>query len=144
MTQFTMFGVEFADPTIPWPERGSGGRELTARAGWERQTISTMIRGEPAQIEAMCREPLAVNVMVEGEGFAICLAASGWRISFGGRVFARCDDAMRAAEALMVADQAWSAVPRSDFSQHQIATLKAIVEAAERRGEILLDRVFPT
>lgn len=93
---------------------------------------------------AMCRDPLAVNVMAEGEGFAICLSATGYRISYGGRVFARCVDAMVAAEAMLCADLDWAAVPKSGLTPRQRSSLKAIFEGAEVRGEILLDRIFPS
>ncbi len=140
-----LLGLSVADPSIPWPPRGSGETRLVDREGWEFRVIPATIRGKPATLEAMCRGELAVNVMIEGEGFAICVASTGWRISHSGRVFARCVDAMRAAEAMMDGDDEWSAIQsRDNFTPRQLALGKAITGEAERRGEILLDRVFPS
>lgn len=138
-----LMGLQVADPSIPWPARGSGGRELIDRKGWERRTIPVMDRGKPSTAEAMCRGELAVNVMLEGEGFAICLATGGFRISYGGRVFARCEDAMVAAEAMMMANESWERIRLHGFSQFQASFLSGIMMAAEQRGQILIDRIYP-
>lgn len=143
--QFASVGISAADPSIPWPKRGTGGRELTDRAGWERRTIPVLMAGEAGEIEAMCRGELAANVMAEGEGFAISLASCGLRLSYGGRVFARCDDAMVAAEAMMMCKEPWESVRASGrYTPFQAEFLRGIMEAAERCGQILLDQVFPT
>jgi len=92
----------------------------------------------------MLYRELAVNVMLEGEGFAICLAHSGYRISYGGRVFARCEDAMRAAELMAASSSDWSICEVAPFNADQLDALRNIMRDAERRGEILIDRVFPT
>ena len=138
-----LMGLKVADPTISWPPRGSGGTELVERAGWERRTIPVVRDGKPTTMEAMCRGELAVNVMAEGEGFAICLSSSGYRISHGGRVFAQCVDAMVAAEAMMMFKAPWERVLTHGFSPGQADFLGGIMDAAEQRGQILLDRVFP-
>ena len=137
--------AQFADPTIPWPERGSAEKELCYKEGWERRIIQTTSQGEPTTIEAMCKGSLAVNLMLgEDEGFAISLADSGWRISYNGSVFAKCADAMAAAESMMMQCEDWRSVQFVGFTaQHKVA-LKTIIEDAEKRGEILLDRVYPS
>lgn len=139
------FGLLLADNNVPWPERGSGGRSLTRRDGWERRTIPVMKRSVPSTMEAMCRGDLAVNVMLEGEGFAICLAASGYRLSYSGRVFAHCDAAMNAAEEMAAGtDRPWVAVQSQGLTARQRELLKTTTDDAEARGDILLDMVFPT
>lgn len=140
-----MFGLSVADPSIPWPARGSAETQLCERDGWERRTIPVVNAGRRTTMKAMCRGELAVNRMLGGdEGFAISLAHNGYRISYGGRVFARCADAMVAAEALQAACGGWAEIDASGFSQAQINAMCSVIEAAERRGEILLDRVYPT
>ncbi|BCH33156.1 hypothetical protein MesoLjLc_50860 [Mesorhizobium sp. L-8-10] len=140
-----IIGLKFADQSIPWPERGSAETVLCDRPGWERHTIPVVSRGPETSVEAMCRGELAVHLMLGGdEGFAISLANGGWRISYGGSVFARCADAMAAAEAMMEASSDWSACPKVGFSAAQCEALRAIIEKAERRGEIMLDRVYPS
>ena len=140
-----LFGLQAADPTIPWPARGSAETALCERPGWERRTIPVLDAGCPSTMEAMCRGELAVNRMLGGdEGFAVCLAASGFRLSCGGRVFARCADAMAAAEAMMQAAAGWCDVPASGYGPVRGEAIRRVMEAAERRGEIMLDRVFPT
>ncbi len=91
----------------------------------------------------MCFGQLAVNVMLEGEGFAICLADTGWRISYGGAVFATCVAAMAAAEAMLSACPVWTNARECGFTEQQREALRLIVSAAEQRGEVLLDRVYP-
>lgn len=138
-------GVSFADPSIPWPQRGSGETSLCEREGWTRQSIPVTIRGDLTTMEAMVNGQLAVNVMIEDVGFAISLAETGWRMSYYGRVFARCADAMVAAEAMMRENQSWhETIERGHYSDEQIRIIKRITDAAEQRGEILLDRVFPS
>lgn len=133
-----------ADPSIELPGRGSAETALCDRPGWDRRVIPVLDDGKPSIMEAMRRGELAVNRMLRGdEGFAICLAATGWRISYGGRVFARCSDAMIAAEAMMEAHHNWTACQDYPFTDAQVLALKTIMEAAERRGEILLDQVWP-
>src|SRR5438128_2106644 len=140
-----VFKMTAADPTIPWPARGSAEKALCDRPGWDRRTIPVIDGGAPSIMEAMCCGELAVNLMLrDDEGFAICIAATGWRISYGGRVFARCADAMVAAEAMMEAAPNWALCQTRPFTDAQALTLKSIMEAAERRGEILLDQVWPT
>lgn len=143
--QAATFALTFADPAVPWPPRGSAETALCAREGWERRTIPVRDLGRPSTMEAMCRGELAVNRMLgEDEGFAICLAASGCRLSYGGRVFARCADAMAAAEAMMEAASGWARVEATGcYSVEQGAALARITLAAVARGEILLDKVFP-
>jgi hypothetical protein len=134
-----------ADPLIQWPARGGAETELCGRDGWERREIPTVDGGRAATMAAMCRGELAVNRMLGGdEGFAISLAASGFRISFGGAVFARSTDAMVAAEAMLAACGDWTSCETADFGDHHRQALRAIIKAAERRGEIMLDRVYPT
>ncbi len=133
-----------ADHTIKWPDRGSAERSLCSRDGWEMRVIPVIDNGQPSTMETMCRDELAVNLMLGGdEGFAISLAVSGFRISYGGRVFARCADAMVAAEAMMASTTDWTSCEAHGYSKAQIAALKAVMEAAERRGEIMLDKVYP-
>lgn len=141
--QVAMFGLKFADPSIEWPKRGDAEKELCERYGWTRRIIPSLRRGQPVTIEAMCSGELAVNVMMDDEGFAISLADSGWRISYNGGVFARCADAMRAAEAMMAECADWTSVQSRGFSDEHRSVLKRIIEAAEKRGEIMLTRVFP-
>jgi hypothetical protein len=139
-----LFILSAADASIPWPARGSAEKTLCDRTGWERRTIATQRRGEPIQIEAMCRGELAVNQMLDGdEGFAICLSATGFRLSCNGCVFARCADAMASAEAMMEACSDWGVAQRNGYTDAQCEAFRAIVKAAERRGEIMLDRVYP-
>ena len=143
------FGLERADPTIPWPERGSAEKELCERDGWERRTIPVMWNGKPSTMEAMCKGELAVNRMLSEEqgeyeeGFAICLASTGWRISAGGRVYVSCSAAMDVAEAMLEACQDWESAQHSPYSDAQRRVVLAFTDAAEQRGEILLDRVYP-
>lgn len=132
------------EEAIPWPSLAGVTRELDERPGWVRRTIPVQIRGKPSTMEAMCRGELAVNAMLGDDlGFAISSSAAGFRLSCGGRVFARCADAMIAAEAMMAAGFRGS-YERPGFTAVQAAALKTIWEAAERRGEILRDRVFPS
>lgn len=91
----------------------------------------------------MCRGELAVNLMMDDEGFAISLANTGWRISYSGSVFARCSDAMHAAEAMMAGHPDWAAAQSRGFDDKHRRVLKEIIGAAEKRGEIMLDRVYP-
>jgi hypothetical protein len=121
------FGLTFADPDIPWPKRGSGDRCLCARSGWTLQTIPVMRRGKSETMDAMVRGDLAVNVMLEGEGIAICLAASGWRISYNGAVFAKCVDAMIAAETMAMSNDKWNQIPDAGWSEDQRLIMKRIV-----------------
>jgi hypothetical protein len=140
-----VFGLGFADPSIPWPARGSAEKELCERDGWERRTIPTIDRGAPSSVEAMCRGQFAVNRMLGGdEGFAISLSASGYRLSYGGCVFARCADAMVAVEALMAAHEDWTQAEREGLSDAHRSAMRTTIKASERRGEIMLDRVYPT
>ena len=140
---YVLIGLSIADPTIPWPKPGSADLDISDREGWERRFIPAMADGFRIEIEAMVRGELAVNRMIEDEGFAICLADSGWRISYGGRVFARCQDAMRAAEEMMQWHKRWFTLRRQAFTAEQIQVLRDVMEPAERRGEILMHRVFP-
>lgn len=141
--QFAAFGATYADPRIPWPKRGSAERVLSSRAGWSVQTIPTVVKGKPATIEAAVHSVLAVHRMVDGEGFAISLASNGFRISYGGAVFARCGDAMVAAETMLAGSAGWTRVPDVGFTDKQREALRVIIDAATQRGEILLDRVYP-
>lgn len=140
-----VFGYEPADDSITWPARGSAERLLSERPGWERRCIRVVDAGRECSMEAMCHGDLAVNLMLgDDEGFAICLSASGFRISSGGRVFARCQDAMRAAEELAETRDDWSDCEFHRYSQEQANVLLQIMSTAERWGEIMLDRVFPS
>lgn len=141
--RFAILGVMLAEQSIPWPKRGEAEKELCEREGWSLQEIPSMRLGQPVMIEAMCRGQLAVNHMMDDEGFAISLSESGWRISYGGRVFARCGDAMQAAEAMMAEPIDWNIIESRGFNDDHRRILKAILEDAEKRGEIMLDRVFP-
>lgn len=144
MDHVATFALEIADPSIPWPERGSAEKELCERAGWARRTIPVVNDGKPIKVESMCRGELAVNLMLGGEeGFAICLSRSGWRISSGGRVFATCAAAMVVADGMLAACSGWDACPTHGYSEYQRDVLIALTDAAELRGEILLDRVYP-
>ena len=134
---------EIPDQTIPWPERGSAEKQLCERAGWERRQIPTVSRGEPIIMEAMCRGELAVNRMLDDEGFAICLSGTGWRISSGGRVYARCADAMAVAEAMMVGCDNWSQGQERGYTASQRAVVLTLTDEAEKNGQILLNRVYP-
>lgn len=142
--QIASFGFQIADPTIPWPRRGTGGRVLEDRPCWDRRRIPAQSKSGVGTMGAMCLDQLAVNVMLEGEGFAISTSACGSRLSYGGRVFATCAAAMEAAEAMMAADDAWSQAPTVGLSDRQREALRTTTEAAERAGLILLDRVFPS
>lgn len=141
--QFATIGLTAADQSIPWPKRGEAEKALCEREGWERRQIPAQRLGQPVTIEAMCCGELAVNLMMDDEGFAISLARTGWRISYGGSVFARCADAMLAAETMMTEHTDWSAVQSQGFDDKHRRVLKVIIEEAEKRGEIMLDRVFP-
>jgi hypothetical protein len=144
MEQVASFGLEIADPTIPWPKRGSAERELTERDGWERRIIPVVNDGVPSTIESMCRGELSVNLMQGGkEGFAISLASTGYRLSCGGRVFVSCAAAMAVAEAMLAATPEWDAVQPLGYNATQRAALIAASNVAERRGEVMLDRVYP-
>lgn len=143
----TVIRLGVADPTIPWPERGSAETTLCYREGWELRTIPTVSDGVATTVEAMCFRfgELAVNHMMGGdEGFAICVADTGYRISCDGGVFARCVDAMVAAEAMMAGAANWGSVQARGFTDNQRRVGAAIFDAATRRGEILLDRIYPT
>jgi hypothetical protein len=138
------FGLTEADPSIPWPARGSAEKELSERPGWVRRAIPVVNDGVPSTTDAMVRGELAVNHMLGGdEGFTICLSGTGWRISTGGRVFARSVDAMDVAEKMLAACSGWAACPASGYTDAQRQVLNAAVDAVERRGGILLDRVYP-
>ncbi len=140
-----VLGLSPADPSIPWAPRGSAETALCERDGWERRQIRTVDCGKPTTMPAMVRESLAVNRMLHGdEGFAICLSATGCRISYGGSVFARCAAAMAAAEAMLSSCSDWDSVQTRGYTDAQRRALQTIIEAAEQRGEILLDKVFPT
>lgn len=144
MEHVSVFRLEAADASIPWPERGSAEAALCDREGWERRTIPVMDDGKPTTMEAMCRGELAVSRMLGGEeGFAISLASTGWRISSGGRVFARCEAAMVVAEGMMAACGGWADAQHGDYTDAQRHAVIALTDAAEWRGEILLDRVYP-
>lgn len=139
-----VIGLEAADPTIPWPARGSAEKVLCEREGWERRTIPVVNDGVQTTVEAMVRGELAVNLMMGGEeGFAICLASTGWRISSGGRVYATCTAAMCVAEEMMEACAGWEGAQRGGYTAAMRCAVIAATDAAERRGEILLDRVYP-
>lgn len=136
--------LEVADQTIPWPERGAAEKQLSERPGWDRRQIPTVSRGKAITIEAMCCGDLAVNLMLDGdEGFAISLAATGWRISHGGRVYARCGDAMTVAEQMMAQADGWVEAETGGYTDHHCAVLKRLTDEAERAGRVLLDRVYP-
>ena len=141
---YVAFGLTFADMSISWPARGRAEKDLKDRDGWEKRTIPTICKGKPSTVEAMCCGDLAVNHMLgEEEGFAISLANSGFRISFGGRVFAKSTDCMMAAESMLEACQDWPRCEVYGYTEKQRNVLRTVMEAAERRGEILLDRVYP-
>lgn len=143
MEHIASFGLEAADPTIPWPERGSAETVLCERDGWERRTIPIVDDGVETTAEAMVRGELAVNLMLGGEeGFAICLANSGWRISTGGRVYARCADAMEVVEQMLTVS-GWSDAPALGYTDAQRRVLIAATDEVERRGGVMLDRVYP-
>lgn len=140
-----MTGLSIADPTIDWPIRGSAETTLCERKGWDRRIIPVKENGNPTTMEAMCKSDLAVNRMLGGdEGFAISISSSGHRISYGGAVFARCGDAMAAAEEMLKKSKTWSNIQTNGFSPQQRHILETIINAAERNGEILLDRIYPS
>ncbi len=132
---------------IPSPSPAEIDTELVDRQGWERRLIPVIAYGHPTTMVAMCRGMLAVNKMLGNHdaGFATSLSATGFRLSIGGRVFARSMDAMIASERLLElrddwetieARRSWSAAQRRDFEQ--------VILDAEQRGQILWDRVFPS
>jgi hypothetical protein len=138
------FGLTEADPSIPWQARGSAEKELSERPGWVRRTIPVVNDGAPGTAVAMVRGELAVNHMLGGdEGFTVCLSGTGWRISSGGRVFARSADAMEVAEKMLAACSGWAACQLNDYTDAQRQIVIAAVDTVERRGGILLDRVYP-
>lgn len=138
-----MLRFSFADPNVPRADRGSAEPDLSERAGWERRHIPTRIRGQMSMIEAMCNGELAVNKMVESEGFAISLANTGFRISYDGAVFARSADAMSAAEMLMSRCRDWICCQTARFTDAQRESLREVIKMAERDGAILIDKVYP-
>lgn len=138
-----LLGLSYADPSVPWAERGSAETSLTERPGWDARMIPVIVRGQVSSMKAMCNGELAVNRMIEHEGFAISVAATGFRISYDGGVFARCDEAMIAVEA-MLRCSGWIFCQTEGFTPAQGAALRDAIEAAKRRGAILIDPVYPT
>ncbi len=141
---YAFIGVTVADPSIAWPKRGEAEKHFCERDGWEFRKIPSVSRGRPIKIDAMCNGVLAVNIMIDDEGFAISLASTGFRISYGGSVFARCDDAMQAAETMMAEHPDWESIQSRGVNDMHRSVLRGIIKAAEKRGEIMLDRVYPT
>jgi len=142
---FAVIRMQKADPTINWPKLGSAETKLCERDGWHRCDIPVLTVDGKTHIESMTRGQLAVHLMLgEDEGFAIALSDTGWRISYGGSVFARCNDAMVAAEAMLENCPDWIEVRRRGFNDHHRQVLKEIITAAEKRGEIMPLRVFPS
>lgn len=142
-----VFGMSLADQRKPWPKRGTASRDLVEREGWRRETIVVPTKDGNQAIEAMVHlsGTLAVHPMVGGdEGFATSLAVGGLRLSCGGSVFLSCDAAMDTAEKMDAAREDWPLIALHGFNAGQKRTLADLIEAAEWRGEILLDRVWPS
>jgi hypothetical protein len=102
--------------------------------------------GRPSSIKAMHLEGSvwAVNPMIRDIGFATSLVKTGFRLSHGGRVFAKCEDAMRFVEELEKSGIDWESVKNRGFYSEALAVFKPLIEQAEQRGQILIDRVYPS
>ncbi len=91
-----LIGLKVADPSIAWP---IAEEHLAERTGWALRQITISTRQGDIIAEAMCAGDFSVHRMHNDPGFAIAATSNGLRVSSGGRVFARCKDAMAMASA---------------------------------------------
>jgi hypothetical protein len=139
-----VIGLIAVDPTAPFARTADPA--LLPREGWDGPVeINLDTSFGRVAVPAMIKGELAVHNLVRDKGWTITVIQYGQRIHFGGRVFARADDAMAMAERMMSAHARWR-----DFFDHTAPDIPMQVreaingeyQAAERRGEILRDRVF--
>lgn len=140
-----VFGIVRRPEGIAWPEATT--RDLTARSDWERRRIHLSIkegRFADREIDAMCRGEFAVHAMVDDPGFTMTVLPSGFRLYWGGRVFANCDAAMRMAEQAMSLNDDWNGFVTGTKTVHYDVreAMRKLHEEAERRGEILGNLVY--
>lgn len=141
--QFAILEQTDKPADFPWPDPKTYDSSLREQGGWTLAEISSVRLRKPIKITALVKGELAVNRMIEDVGFTISTSVRGWRLSYGGRVFASAAAAMRVADEMMKACGGWSEIDVRGYTKHQADIFGRLTDEAEAAGEIFLDRVYP-